>query len=95
VYAGFAAPGPAAAQGSETVVLIKSGTGLPGVAQTLAHAGVVLKPELFKIGVRLYGKTSALKAGEYAIPSHASMHAIMDILIAGRSIEHKLTVAEG
>jgi UPF0755 protein len=95
VYASFEAPGPVAAHGSETVVLIKSGTGLHGVAQTLTHAGVVLKPELFKIGVRLRGETSALKAGEYAIPSHASMHGIMDILIAGRSIEHKLTVAEG
>jgi UPF0755 protein len=95
VYAGFAAPGPAAAHGSETVVLVKSGTGLRGVAQTLADAGVVLKPDVFKIGVRLHGETTALKAGEYAIPSHASMHAIMDILIAGHSIEHKLTVAEG
>jgi len=95
LYAGFAAPGPVAAHGSETVVLIKSGSGLRGVAQTLADAGVVLKPDVFKIGVRLNGKTSALKAGEYAIPSHASMHDIMDILIAGRSTEHKLTVAEG
>jgi UPF0755 protein len=95
VYAGFGAPGPAAAHGSETVVLIKSGAGLHGVAQALADAGVVLKPELFKIGVRLHGETMALKAGEYAIPSHASMVDIMDILIAGHSIEHKLTVAEG
>jgi UPF0755 protein len=95
VYAGFAAPGPVAAHGSETVVLIKSGSGLHGVAQTLADAGVVLKPDVFQIGVRLHGKTTALKAGEYAVPSHASMFDIMNILIAGRSIEHKLTVAEG
>ncbi len=95
VYAGFAAPGPAAPHGSETVVLVKSGTGLRGVAQALSDAGVVLKPGLFKIGVRLHGETSELKAGEYAIPSHASMYDIMNILIAGHSIEHKLTVAEG
>ena len=95
VYAGFTAPGPVAPHGSETVVLIKSGTGLHGVAQTLADAGVVLKPDIFQFGVRLHDETSALKAGEYAIPSHASMYDIMNILIAGRSIEHKLTVAEG
>ena len=95
VYAGFGAPGPVAAHGSETVVLIKTGTGLHSVAQTLAGAGVVLKPGLFKIGVRLHGETSALKAGEYAIPSHASMYDVMNILVAGHSIEHKLTVAEG
>ena len=50
---------------------------------------------LFQIGVRLHGETSALKAGEYAIPSHASMFDIMNILIAGKSIEHKVTMAEG
>ncbi len=95
VYAGFGAPGPAAPHGSETVVLIKNGTGLHGVAQILADAGVVLKPELFKIGVRLHGETTALKAGEYAIPSRASMADIMNILVAGHSIAHKLTLAEG
>ncbi|MDE1939208.1 MAG: endolytic transglycosylase MltG [Alphaproteobacteria bacterium] len=95
VYAGFAAPGPVAPHGSETVVLIKSGAGLAGVAQELAGAGVVLKPGLFKLGVRLHGETAELKAGEYAIPSHASMYDIMNILMAGHSIEHKLTIAEG
>lgn len=95
VYAGFAAPGPLAPHGSETVVLIKSGGGLRGVAQTLADSGVVLKPGLFQIGVRLHGEAAALKAGEYAVPSRASMYDIMNILIAGHSIEHKLTVAEG
>ena len=93
--AGFSAPGPAAARGSETVVLIKSGVGLHGIAQVLNDAHVIKWPTLFRVGVRLNGKTSALKAGEYAIPSRASMHDIMDILVAGRSIEHKLTVAEG
>ncbi|MDE2110303.1 MAG: endolytic transglycosylase MltG [Alphaproteobacteria bacterium] len=95
IYASFAAPGPVAPHGSETVVLVKSGIGLNGVAQALSDAGVVLKPGLFKLGVRLHGETSELKAGEYAIPSHASMYDIMNILIGGHSIEHKLTVAEG
>ncbi len=94
-YAGFNAPGPAARHGSETVVVIKNGTGLSGVAETLADAGVLMRPDLFRIGVRVSGQTSALKAGEYAIPSRASMRDIMNILIAGHSIQHKLTVAEG
>ena len=95
MFAGFAAPGPAAPHGSETVVLIKSGAGMRGIAQALADARRRLEAWLFQIGVRLHGETAALKAGEYAIPSHASMFDIMNILIAGKSIEHKLTVAEG
>jgi len=93
--AGFSAPGPAAAHGSETVVLIKSGVRLRGIAQILGDKHLIQWPTLFSLGVRLNGKTPELKAGEYAIPSHASMHDIMEILVAGHSIEHKLTVAEG
>lgn len=94
-YAAFEAPGPAAKRGAETVVLIKSGVGLRGVAQELGDAGVIDRPDVFKVGVRFSGKTAALKAGEYAIPARASMHQIMDLLIAGKSIQHKVTVAEG
>jgi UPF0755 protein len=95
LFADFGAPGPAARQGSETVVVVKSGKGLHGVAATLADAGVIRRADLFQIGVRLHGEASALKAGEYAIPSGASMYDIMNILIEGKSIQHKLTVAEG
>jgi UPF0755 protein len=94
-YAAFTGPGPLARQGSETVVVIKPGVGLKGIAQTLADAGVVLNAQVFQIGVRLTHKTASLKAGEYAIPSRASMQAIADILASGKSIPHKVTAAEG
>lgn len=92
----FTAAGPGAAHGAlETDVLIKSGVGLKGIAQELADAGTVENPLLFQIGVRLRRTTASLKAGEYAIPSRASMSDIMDILISGKTIQHKITVAEG
>lgn len=93
--ANFSAAGPSARAGQETVVLIPAGVGLQGISQTLASDGVVEKPELFAFGVTIRRKTDKLKAGEYAIPSRASMFDIMDILISGRSIQHKLTAAEG
>jgi UPF0755 protein len=92
----FEQPGPAAANGApETVVVIKPKVGLHGIATALAEGGTLDNPTLFEWGVRLRRSTPKLKAGEYAIPSRASMHAIMDILIAGKSIEHKITAAEG
>ena len=94
-YAAFNAPGPVLKSGSETVVVIKSGGGLKGVAQELADQGVIVRPQVFQLGVRVSGNTALLKAGEYAIPARASMREIMDILIAGKSIQHKVTVAEG
>ena len=92
----FEAPGPAAANGaSETDVVIKPGIGLHGISAALKDAGTIDNPDLFLWGVRLRRTTALIKAGEYAIPSRASMRDIMDILIAGKSIEHKITAAEG
>jgi UPF0755 protein len=93
--AAFEAPGPAAKQGAETIVLIKPGTHVRGIAEALYEAGVIVRPDVFSLTVRFKGKGSELKAGEYAIPSHASMHQIMDILVEGKAIEHKATVPEG
>jgi UPF0755 protein len=92
----FESPETAAANGAaETVVLIQPGEGLAAISQELAQADTIDNAILFQIGVRLRGKSAALKAGEYAIPSRASMADIMGILASGKSIEHKITAAEG
>jgi len=92
----FEAAGPAAAgNATETVVVIKPGLRLHTIAETLQSAGVIADSNLFLLGVRLRRTQDRLKAGEYAIPSGASLHAVMDILIAGKSIPHKITAAEG
>jgi UPF0755 protein len=91
----FEAPGPAAVRGGETVVMIKPGSGLRGVTEALRDAKVIDQPLVFQLNLRFSGKAPGLKAGEYAIPSRASMRRIMELLLEGRSIQHKLTVAEG
>lgn len=91
----FVAPGPKAEKGEETVVLIQPGEGVSAIAQDLAKARVIDNAMLFSLGVRIRGIGGRLKAGEYAVPSRASMADVAGILIAGTSIEHKLTVAEG
>ena len=94
--AAYSAAGPTAANGAtETVVLIKPGMHVRGIADALSDAHVIDSPDVFQIGLRLNGATDKLKAGEYAIPSGASMADIIDILIAGKSISHKITAAEG
>ena len=92
----FSASGPAAVGGAkQTVVLIKPGMHVKGITDALNDAHVIDSPEVFQIGLRLNGATDKLKAGEYAIPSGASMYDIMQILIAGKAIAHKITAAEG
>ena len=96
VLSEFDAQGPSAANGgTETIVAIPMGTGLNQAASILEHEGVVNDGIVFRIGVLINRKAAALKAGEYAIPSGASPSQIMNILIEGKSIVYKLTLAEG
>ena len=90
--ANFVVAGPAR---RETVVLIPTGAGVSGIAAKLEEAGVIRDATLFAWGVRLRREASKLKAGEYAIPPFASMADIAALLISGKSIQHKLTAAEG
>jgi UPF0755 protein len=95
VFTEFDAPGPQAPAGEETIVSIPMGTGLNQVATILEQNRVVRSGLIFRIGVIINRKAAALKAGEYAIPSAASPSQIMQILIEGKSIVYKLTLAEG
>lgn len=88
----FEQPGPAPA---EKVVLVEPGDHVNTIARHLADAGVVANADLFRLGLRLRNLQGELKAGEYAFPAHSSMHQTADILIGGKSIQHKLTAAEG
>ena len=93
--AAWDAPGLPAPSGNETVVMIKPHTRTHDIAATFEKKGLIKSGLLFELDLRLRGLTGQLKAGEYAIPNRASMKAIADILISGKSIQHKLTVAEG
>lgn len=88
----FQAPGPSP---SYKVVMVAPGDRVAAIAQHLAEAGVIANAGLFRLGLRLRGLQSALKAGEYGFPAHAGMSDVADILVGGKSIQHKLTAAEG
>lgn len=77
------------------IVLLEQGMGVRAIAARLENEGVISNAYVFLAGVRLHRAERSLKAGEYEIPAHASMAAIMGILREGRSILHRLTVPEG
>lgn len=88
-------PGPATPDGQPRVILVPPGTRAHAVANMLRDAGAVDQPLVFEFGVRWRRLAQKLKAGEYALPSQASMADIAAILVEGRSLEHRLTAAEG
>jgi UPF0755 protein len=88
-------PGPPAASGKETVVLIPPHSRTHDIAMTLERRGVMKYGLLFELDLRLRGLSDKIKAGEYAISSEASMADVARILVSGKAIQHKLTAAEG
>ena len=80
---------------AETVVVLPRGAGLDEITARLHAAGVIERPWLFRLAVRLQGQDRALKAGEYAFPAGATPASVINMLARGETIAHRLTVPEG
>ncbi len=91
----FDRPGPLA---TSAVVVIPKGEGLSAIAERLEHDGVIDDRRVFMTSILYFiyfrGHAS-LKAGEYEFRKHASMRQVLDTLVEGKSVGHKITFAEG
>jgi UPF0755 protein len=76
-------------------VVIESGRSLDEIAAALAEKGVIADPRVFTLGVRVSRKDGELHPGEYQFGVAFSARAVMNVLITGRRVPHKLVVPEG
>ena len=91
----FDRPGPLT---TSTVVVIPKGEGLSGIAERLERNEVIADRGLFMTSIIYFiylRGTGTLKAGEYEFRKYASMRQVLDTLVEGKSIDHKITLAEG
>ena len=83
---------------ASTVVVIPKGEGVSGIAERLERDEVITDRGMFVTSIiyfmYLHG-AGALKAGEYEFRKAASMRQVLDTLVEGKSIAHKVTLAEG
>jgi len=86
----FSAPGPLE---QPATVLIPKGAGTEEVGRRLADAGVVQGRWLVVVAARLTGLRP--KAGEYLFPAAISAEGALVQMAEGRTVIHKLTIAEG
>ncbi len=91
-YLSFTRDGPL--ERDRTAVIAK-GAGLDGIARTLETAGVIADRQLFKAGARLTGRSRAMQAGEYRFAARISMDRAVALLVEGRTVKRRLTIAEG
>jgi UPF0755 protein len=91
-YQRFVAPGPA---DQPITVVVPRGSSVTAIADQLAAAGVIEDAGLFRLGVRVYGESRPLQAGEYLFPAGVSARGAMEQMIEGRRVQRRVTIAEG
>ncbi len=91
----FYAPGPSARAGESTIVSLPSGAGVSAIAANLKAAGVIRSVDMFKAAASLTGADRKLRAGEYEVPSGASLRSVLSLLVDGRVVRHFVTLPEG
>jgi UPF0755 protein len=92
LYRGAAIPGPLT---EPRTVLVPQRTSIAGIAALLAKEGVIRNPIAFEAVVRLSGRGTSLKAGEYEFASGASAIDALEVLAQGKTIKRRLTIPEG
>ncbi len=88
----FEEPGPLLAA---KTITIEEGSGLSQIAQKLEASGIISGELIFRQGVKATGNDSSLKAGEYAFKPGMSMRDVMQTIVSGKGIIHKVTIPEG
>lgn len=88
----FTTDGPLA---QDSTFFVKRGSGIIEISDQLERNDLITDARIFRYGARAYGLEKSMKAGEYAIPAHASMRDIMNIFVEGKSLMHSVTIPEG
>ncbi|WP_373009619.1 endolytic transglycosylase MltG [Hyphomonas sp.] len=80
---------------AETLVVVEPGEGMLSVAARLEKDGVIRSAWLMRLKARIDGTETALKTGEFTIEPQASLGEVLEILIEGKAVMHKITLPEG
>jgi UPF0755 protein len=76
-------------------VLIPRGAGPATMAKILTAEGVISHPQLFRVALMVDPNPKPIKAGEYEVPPHISMSALVELLQSGKLVQRRLTIPEG
>lgn len=98
ILAGFEVKKRAVENGplSDSVVVnIAKGASVQQSAEILHEQGVIDSPLLLRLVLKYQGNEGKIKAGEYLFEPHISMMNVIDKLISGDVVYHKITIPEG
>lgn len=88
----YTAPGALA---HDTQIVIEKGSGVRQIAEQLHRRAIIAHPIIFRLGLRHDGLAGRLKAGEFVFPAAISMREAARLIVSGKTVLRRLTIAEG
>lgn len=76
-------------------MIVAEGSSLTSAANDLEKAGVIRSARMFTLLARVFGGGAPIKAGEYRFLAHESQSDVLKDLQGGKTLQRKITVAEG
>lgn len=77
------------------VIVIPKGEGVNAIATRLEREGIINDRRIFVASVIYFKAQNRLQAGEFEFHKRASMRQVLDTLVEGRAILHRVTIPEG
>lgn len=79
----------------EITVILPRGSGFSKSIEILSENKVISQPLIIKLIAYTNGSAFNVKAGEYRFPASISPQKVLQMLVAGQVVKHKITIAEG
>lgn len=76
-------------------VVVPNGSSFRAAAESLASAGVVDNPRMFRLYAKFRGQDRSLKPGTYEFRPGTEWREVLDVLSEGRSLRASITIPEG
>lgn len=86
---------PVEHESADRIISIGQGTGTQAIVARLSEAGIVRHPMALKIYLKLTGRATALKAGDYRFASPISPLQAIDKIVRGEVYLERVTIPEG
>ncbi len=81
--------------GTRVNYTVVAGAGIGTIARDLASADILTEPAYLVIAARLSGQAGRIQAGEYALTPDLTPRRLFEHMVAGRVVQHRLTLIEG
>ena len=79
----------------EQLLVVQSGQRFKTLSTLLYQKGVILHPVKFRLFARIKGYDKRIKAGEYMLSSSMTPKKILETMVDGKVLLHRLTIPEG